>query len=143
MAITTGVNNQFKSEVMLAEHNLQSNTLKVILVSSSQNVSAGGPNTYASVTSQLANGNGYTTGGETLATVSVSTVDSSGVVDFADVSWSSATFSANGCIIYNDSHSSKSIIAVYAFGGEKSATNGEFKLVVPAATSASAVIRLN
>ena len=43
MAITTGVNNQFKSEVMLAEHNLQSNTLKVILVSSSQNVSAGGP----------------------------------------------------------------------------------------------------
>tara|TARA_R110000823_G_scaffold244490_2_gene368773 strand:+ start:179 stop:610 length:432 start_codon:yes stop_codon:yes gene_type:complete len=143
MAITTGVNNQFKSEVMLAEHNLQSNTLKVILVSSSQNVSAGGPNTYASVTSQLANGNGYTTGGETLATVSVSTVDSSGVVDFADVSWSSATFSANGCIIYNDSHSSKSIIAVYDFGGEKSATNGEFKLVVPAATSASAVIRLN
>tara|TARA_R100000963_G_scaffold32663_1_gene24514 strand:+ start:421 stop:852 length:432 start_codon:yes stop_codon:yes gene_type:complete len=143
MAITTGVNNQFKSEVMLAEHNLQSNTLKVILVSSSQNVSAGGPNTYASVTSQLANGNGYTTGGETLATVSVSTVDSSGVVDFADVSWSSATFSANGCVVYNDSHSSKSIIAVYDFGGEKSATNGEFKLVVPAATSASAVIRLN
>jgi hypothetical protein len=143
MAITTGVNNQFKSEVMLAEHNLQSNTLKVILVSSSQNVSAGGPNTYASVTSQLANGNGYTTGGETLATVSVSTVDSSGVVDFADVSWSGATFSANGCIVYNDSHSSKSIIAVYDFGGEKSATNGEFKLVVPAATSASAVIRLN
>jgi hypothetical protein len=143
MAITTGVNNQFKSEVMLAEHNLQSNTLKVILVSSSQNVSAGGPNTYASVTSQLANGNGYTTGGATLATVSVSTVDSSGVVDFADVSWSSATFSANGCVIYNDSHSSKSVIAVYDFGGEKSATNGEFKLVVPAATSASAVIRLN
>ena len=143
MAMTTGVNNQFKSEVMLAEHNLQSNTLKVILVSSSQNVSAGGPNTYASVTSQLANGNGYTTGGETLATVSVSTVDSSGVVDFADVSWSSATFSANGCVIYNDSHSSKSVIAVYDFGGEKSATNGEFKLVVPAATSASAVIRLN
>ena len=143
MAITTGVNNQFKSQVMLAQHNLQSNTLKVILVSSSQNVSAGGPNTYASVTSQLANGNGYATGGKTLATVSVSTVDSSGVVDFADVSWSSATFSANGCIIYNDSHSSKSIIAVYDFGGEKSATNGEFKLVVPAATSASAVIRLN
>jgi len=143
MAITTGVNNQFKSQVLLAEHNLQSNTLKCILVSSSQNVSAGGPNTYASVTSQLANGNGYTTGGATLATVSVSTVDSSGVVDFADVSWSSATFSANGCIIYNDSHSSKSIIAVYDFGGEKSATNGEFKLVVPAATSASAVIRLN
>ena len=143
MAITTGVNNQFKSEVMLAEHNLQSNTLKVILVSSSQNVSAGGPNTYASVTSQLANGNGYTTGGKTLATVSVSTVDSSGVVDFADVSWAAATFSANGCIIYNDSHSSKSVIAVYDFGGVKSATNGEFKLVVPAATSASAVIRLN
>jgi hypothetical protein len=143
MAITTGVNNNFKREVMLAEHDLNSNTLKVILVSSAQNVSAGAPNTYTSITAEVANGSGYTTGGETLADVTVTEVSSSGVVDFADVSWSSATFSANGCVIYNDSHSSKSIIGVYDFGGEKSATNGEFKLVVPSATSSSAVIRLN
>ena len=143
MAITTGVNNTFKQAVMLGEHDLNTNTIKVVLVSSSQNVSAGDPNTYTSISGQLANGNGYTTGGATLASVTVTQVSSSGVVDFADVSWSDATFSANGCIIYNDSHSSKSVIAVYDFGGEKSATNGEFKLVVPSATSASAVIRLN
>ena len=143
MEITTGVNNTFKQAVMLGEHDLNTNTIKVVLVSSSQNVSAGDPNTYTSISGQLANGNGYTTGGETLASVTVTQVSSSGVVDFADVSWSDATFSANGCIIYNDSHSSKSVIAVYDFGGEKSATNGEFKLVVPSATSASAVIRLN
>ena len=127
MAITTGVNNIFKQAVMLGEHDLNTDTIKVALVSSSQNVSAGDPNTYTSISGQLANGNGYTTGGATNASVS----------------WSDATFAANGCIIYNDSHSSKSVIAVYDFGGEKSATNGEFKLVVPSATSASAVIRLN
>ena len=143
MAITTGVNNTFKQAVMLGEHDLNTNTIKVVLVSSSQNVSASDPNTYTSISGQLANGNGYTTGGETLASVTVTQVSSSGVVDFADVSWSDATFSANGCIIYNDSHSSKSVIAVYDFGGEKSATSVEFKLVVPSATSASAVIRLN
>jgi hypothetical protein len=143
MAITTGVNNTFKQAVMLGEHDLNTNTIKVVLVSSSQNVSASDPNTYTSISAELASGNGYTTGGETLASVTVTQVSSSGVVDFADVSWSSATFSANGCIIYNDSHSSKAVIAVYDFGGEKSATNGEFKLVVPSATSASAVIRLN
>ena len=143
MAITTGVNNTFKQAVMLGEHDLNTNTIKVVLVSSSQNVSASDPNTYTSISAELASGNGYTTGGETLASVTVTQVSSSGVVDFADVSWSSATFSANGCIIYNDSHSSKAVIAVYDFGGEKSATTGEFKLVVPSATSASAVIRLN
>ena len=143
MAITTGVNNTFKQAVMLGEHDLNTNTIKVVLVSSSQNVSASDPNTYTSISAELASGNGYTTGGETLASVTVTQVSSSGVVDFADVSWSDATFAANGCIIYNDSHSSKSVIAVYDFGGEKSATNGEFKLVVPSATSASAVIRLN
>ena len=143
MAITTGVNNIFKQEVMLGEHDLNTNTLKVALVSSSQNVSAGDPNTYTSITGELASGNGYTTGGATLANVTVTQVSSSGVVDFADVSWSAATFTANGCIIYNDSHSSKAVIAVYDFGGAKSATNGEFKLVVPSATSSSAVIRLN
>ena len=143
MAITTGVNNIFKQAVMLGEHDLNTDTIKVALVSSSQNVSASDPNTYTSISGELASGNGYTTGGATLASVTVTQVSSSGVVDFADVSWSDATFAANGCIIYNDSHSSKSVIAVYDFGGEKSATNGEFKLVVPSATSASAVIRLN
>ena len=113
MAITTGVNNIFKQAVMLGEHDLNTNTIKVALVSSSQNVSAGHPAVYASIGAEIANGNGYTTGGATLASVTVTQVSSSGVVDFADVSWSDATFAANGCIIYNDSHSSKSVIAGY------------------------------
>ena len=141
MAITTGVNNQFKSEVMLAEHNLQTNTLKVILVSSSQNVSAGGPNTYASVTSQLANGNGYTTGGETLATVSVSTIDSSGIVDFADVSFSNSTISASGAMIYNSSAGNRAI-AVVSFGGTVASTAGTFTVAMPTADASNAIIRL-
>ena len=64
MAITTGVNNTFKQAVMLGEHDLNTNTLKVALVSSSQNVSASNPNTYTSITGEVANGNRNTTGGE-------------------------------------------------------------------------------
>ena len=86
MAITTGVNNIFKQEVMLGEHDLNTNTLKVALVSSSQNVSAGDPNTYTSITGELASGNGYTTGGATLASVTVTQVSSSGVVDGVNMS---------------------------------------------------------
>jgi MFS-type transporter involved in bile tolerance (Atg22 family) len=59
MAITTGVNNIFKQAVMLGEHDLNTNTIKVALVSSSQNVSAGHPAVYASIGAELANGNGF------------------------------------------------------------------------------------
>ncbi len=147
MAITSGVLKTFKKEVMLAEHDLNSNTIKIGLVSSTASATpTGGPYTYTSLASQgteLASGNGYTTGGETLASVTVTNADGSGVVDFDNVTITDATFTARAAFIYNDSHSSKAMIAYYDFGADKSASGGNFVMTVPAATSAAAIIRLN
>ena len=148
MAITSGVNNKFKRDVMLEEHDINSDVLRLALVSSSSSASNGGPDTYGSVTAEISgtsDGTGeskYTTGGVTLTDVTVTQVSSSGVVDFADVSWTSATWTARGAVIYNETNSDK-VVAVYDFGGDKTATNGTFQLVIPSATSAAAVIRLN
>ena len=75
--------------------------------------------------------------------VSVTNADGSGDVDFDNVTISDATFTARAAFIYNDSHSSKAMIAYYDFGTDKSASGGNFVMTVPAATSAAAIIRLN
>ena len=147
MAITSGILKTFKAQVMLAEHDLNTNTLKIGLVSSGASCSPStGPFTYTSLVSnggELANGNGYSTGGTTLADVTVTNEGTSGVVDFSNVTLTDATFTARGAFIYNDSHSTKSMIAYYDFGADKSASAGNFVMTIPSATSAAAIIRLN
>jgi len=147
MAITSGILKTFKAEVMLGEHDLNTNTIKIGLVSSGASCSpANGPFTYTSLASaggELANGNGYTTGGTTLADVTVTNASTSGVVDFSNVTLTDSTFTCRGAFIYNDSHSSKAMIAYYDFGADKSASAGNFVMTVPSATSAAAIIRLN
>jgi len=148
MAITSGINIIFKKDVMLEQHNLPSDTLKIALVSSSGSASNGGPNTLASISGEISGtsdgtGNsGYVTGGTTVSNVTVSNVSSSGVVDFDDVQWTSVTFTARGAVMYNATNSNK-VIAVYDFGGDKAVTNGTFQLTIPSATSAAAIVRLN
>ena len=142
MAITSGINIVFKKDVMLEQHNLPSDTLRIALVSASGSASNGGPDTIASISGQISGtsdgsgGSGYVTG------VTVSNVSSSGVVDFSDVSFTSVTFTARGAILYNETNSNK-VIAVYDFGGDKAVTNGTFQLTIPSATSAAAIVRLN
>ena len=148
MAFTSGINIIFKKDVMLEQHNLPSDTLKIALVSSSGSASNGGPNTLASISGEISgtsdgSGNsGYVTGGTTVSNVTVSNVSSSGVVDFDDVQWTSVTFTARGAVMYNATNSNK-VIAVYDFGGDKAVTNGTFQLTIPSATSAAAIVRLN
>ena len=148
MAITSGINIIFKKDVMLEQHNLPSDTIKIALVSSSGSASNGGPNTLASISGEISgtsdgSGNsGYVTGGTTVSNVTVSNVSSSGVVDFDDVQWTSVTFTARGAVMYNATNSNK-VIAVYDFGGDKAVTNGTFQLTIPSATSAAAIVRLN
>lgn len=148
MAITSGINIVFKKDVMLEQHNLPSDTLRIALVSSSASASNGGPDTIASISGEISGtsdgsgASGYVTGGVTVTGVTVTNVSSSGVVDFSDVSFTSVTFTARGAILYNETNSNK-VIAVYDFGGDKSVTNGTFQLTIPSATSAAAIVRLN
>jgi len=94
-------------------------------------------------TNEVANGNGYTTGGFTMAGRAVSLSGSTAIIDWTtDPNWSAATFSADGMLIYNSSKSNKAV-AVYLFSNAPvSATAGTFTAVLPAADASNAIVRL-
>ncbi len=139
MAISSGVAIKFKEDCLLGVHDFASATFKIALYSSVASLSNG---TSVYITSaELGNGNGYTTGGN-IVTVADVTIDGSvAYVDFVDASWTSATFTASGCLIYNSSQSNKTV-AVIDFGGEKTATNGTFSVQFPAAGATTAIVRV-
>ena len=105
----------------------------------------------AAVSDEVANGGGYTTGGATLATYAsgpnnatptVITGTGSWIDWTVDPTWTSATFTASGCFIYDDTHLNKLVLAVFDFGGDKTVTAGTFTVVLPAPAAATAVVQL-
>ena len=144
MAITTAMCNSFKQELLGGVHDLDTDTLKIALIkkSPSGTYNASTAN-YSTVTgnSDEATGTNYTTGGNTLAGATIALSGSTATVDFNDTTWSSATISADGCIIYNTSQGNKAI-AVIDFGGTKTSTNGDYVVQFPAADASNAIIRI-
>ena len=144
MAITTAMCNSFKQELLGGVHDLDTDTLKIALIKNSPSgtYNASTAN-YSTVTgnSDESTGTNYTTGGNTLAGATIALSGSTATVDFSDTTWSSATISADGCIIYNTSQSNKAI-AVIDFGGTKTSTNGDYVVQFPAADASNAIIRI-
>jgi len=144
MAITSAICNSFKQEILVATHDFTASTgdtFKIALFTSSATL--GASTTAYSTTNEITNdaGTAYTAGGENL-TSSTPVLDSStAVCDFDNVSWTSATFTANGALIYNSSKSNKAVCAI-AFGGDKTATNGTFTVQFPTADASNAIIRI-
>ena len=144
MAITTAMCNSFKQELLGGVHDLDTNTLKIALIKASPTGTYGAATTnYSDVTgnSDEATGTNYTTGGNTLAGATISLDGSTAIIDFTDTTWSSATVSADGCVIYNTSQANKAI-ATIDFGGSKTSTNGDFVVQFPAAAASTAIIRI-
>ena len=146
MAITQAMSTLFKKDVLLGDHHLDSDVIMIALYTSSASLGAA---TDGYVTSgQVANGNGYTTGGVALASKAVTENSTSGVFDAADPQWTSATFTARGALIYNKtlgdaSSNSRGAIAILDFGGDFSVSGGTFKIVFPAATANTAIVRID
>jgi len=140
MAITQAMCTQFKRDVMLGLHDLDTDTIKIALYTSSATLNA--TTTAYSATNEVANGNGYTTGGVTLANASVITNSTSGCFDSDNPEWTSATFTARGALIYNDTESDLAI-AVLDFGGDFSVAGGTFRIVFPAQTANTAIVRID
>lgn len=140
MAISQAMCTQFKRDVMLGLHDLDSDTIKIALYTSSASLSAA--TTTYTTSNEVASGNGYTTGGETLANASVIVNSTSGCFDADDPTWSSATFTARGALIYNDTESDLAI-AVLDFGGDFTVAGGTFKIIFPAQTASNAIIRFD
>ena len=141
MAITSAICTSFKQEILVGTHNLTASsgdTFKLALFTSSASLGAA---TTAYSTSNEVSGTGYSAGGATLTSVTPTTDGTTAVCDFADVSFTSASFTANGCLIYNDSQSDKAV-AVIAFGGDKTVSSGTFTIQFPTADASNAIIRI-
>jgi len=138
MAITQAMATSFKSEILQEGHNLASDTIKIALFTSSASL---GASTTAYSTSNEVSGTGYTAGGETLTNQAVSTTGTTAHFDADDPTWTSASFTARGALIYNSTNSDKAI-AVLDFGGDFTVSSGTFKIVFPAA-GANAIIRID
>ena len=146
MSISQAMSTLFKKDVLLGDHHLDSDVIMIALYTSSASLSAA---TDGYITSgQVANGNGYTTGGVALASKAVTENSTSGVFDAADPEWTSATFTAAGALIYNKtlgdaSSNARGAIAILTFGGDFSVAGGTFKIVFPAATANNAIVRID
>ena len=120
--------------------------LKIALFTSSASLGAG--TTDYSTSNEISNtsGSAYTAGGATLTNSGVWFIINNCICDFADVTYSSASFTANGALIYNTTtdggSSTTDAVAIIAFGGDKTASNGTFKIEFPTADASNAIIRL-
>lgn len=139
MAITSAVCNSFKQEVLGAIHDLDTDTIKIALYTSSASLDA---TTTAYTTSNEIVASGYTAGGNTLSGAVISLDSGTAIVDFSDTTWSAATITARGALIYNSSKSNKAI-AVIDFGADKISTNGDFTVQFPVAVAATAILRIS
>ena len=145
MAIASAVCNTFKTEVLRAIHNFTAssgNTFNLAMYTSS--ASMGASTTAYSSTNEISNsaGSAYSAKGKALTSVTPALDSSTAVCDFANISWTSASFTANGCLIFNDSATGDPAVCVIAFGGDKVVTNGTFTIEFPAADSSNAILRI-
>ena len=138
MAISQAMCTSFKAEILDEQHDLVADTIKIALYTSSASLGAG---TTAYATTNEITGTGYTAGGVALGSKTVDTSGTTAYFDSADPSWTSASFTANGALIYNDTNSDKAI-AVLAFGGDFTVAGGTFQIVFPAA-GANAIVRID
>jgi len=150
MSIAQTATTSFKVELLQAVHNFgptSPDTFKIALYTGAANI---GPSTTAyTTTNELPNGNGYTTGGNTL-TISVSPTsgnNSSAVptayISFSNTSWTNATFTCRGALIYNDTATGNPSVAVLDFGSDKTVNNDTFQIIFPTPDANSAIVRIS
>jgi hypothetical protein len=131
----------YKREVLAGTHT-SAHAYKLALVTSLSGLSAAST-TYTGIANEVANGNGYATGGAALSGFTTGSDGTTAWVDFtSDPSWAAATITAVGGLIYNDTLAGKNAVMVLDFGGTKTSTNGTFAITFPTADATNALIRL-
>jgi len=141
MSITSALCTSFKQEILVGTHNFTAtsgNTFKLALYTSSATLNA---STTAYTTSNEVSGTGYTAAGAALTSVTPTTSGTTAFCDFADLTFSSSTITANGALIYNDTQSDEAVCSL-AFGGDKTSTAGDFTIQFPTADASNAIIRI-
>ena len=141
MAITQAVCTSFKQEILVEGHNFtgSADTFKIALYTSSATLSAS--TTAYSSSNEVSDSGSYSAGGGSLTSVTPTTSGTTALCDFADISFTSATITARGALIFNSTDSNKAV-AVLDFGGDKTSTSGTFTIQFPAADASNAILRL-
>lgn len=138
----------FKQELLYGVHDFDASTgdtFKLALYTSDATLNAA---TTAYTTSDEVSGTGYTAGGQALTAVNPSTSGTTAFVDFADETFTTATITARGALIYNSTPNTASLsvtnpaVVVLDFGEDKTVTAGDFTVVFPTANATSAIIRI-
>jgi hypothetical protein len=141
VAITQSISSSFKTELLTGTHNFTASTgdqFKISLYTSSATLDSA---TTAYTSSNEVVGTGYTATGANLTSVTPVLSGTTALCDFDDISWTTATITARGALIYNSSKSNKAV-AVFDFGSDRISTSSTFLVTFPAADASNAVIRL-
>jgi hypothetical protein len=133
----------FKQEILQGVHNFTNgtgNTFKLALYDNSASFTAA--TTAYTATNEVPDSGSYAAGGGTLTNVTPTTSGTTAFTDFADLSFTTATITAFGALIYNDTAAGNPTVCVLDFGGAKTSTAGTFTIIFPAATASDAIIRI-
>jgi hypothetical protein len=133
----------FKVELMRGVHNFTTstgNTFKLALYDNSASFTAA--TTTYTATNEVAASGSYVAGGGALTNVTPSSTGTTAFTDFADLSFTAATITAYGALIYNDTAAGDPTVCVLDFGGAKTSTSGTFTIIFPTNDSTSAIIRI-
>jgi len=133
----------FKQELMQGIHNFTASTgdtFKLALYDNSASFTAA--TTAYTATNEVPNSGSYSAGGGTLTNITPTTSSTTAFTDFDDLSFTSATITAYGALIYNDSAVGDPAVCVLDFGGAKTSTSGTFTIVFPTADATNAIIRI-
>ena len=145
MAIASVLTNTFKEELLQAGHNFNASgdtpagdAFKIALYDDTASM---GTTTTVYSTSDEVSGTGYSAGGNALTNTGTAKSTVTAYTDFSDTSWTSASFTARGCLIYNSTNSNKAVCAIN-FGADKTVTTGTFTIQFPAQTAGNAIIQI-
>jgi hypothetical protein len=148
ISITTAMPTSFKVEILKAVHDFTASTgdtFKIALLKAA----ASGSGTFGAATTnysdlgadELATGSGYTQDDQTLVSITPVADGTTAICDFDNTTWSAATFTTSGALIYNSS-ASNAAVAVLSFGGDQQVSSGDFEIQFPTAAAATAIIRI-
>ena len=138
MAISQAMCSSYKEQLLGAVHDMDTDVFYIALYTSSATLSAA-TTVYAATNEVVAVG--YTAGGNILSGAAITLSGTTAFVDFDNTTWTTATITARGALIYNSSKSNKAV-AVLDFGGDKSSTAGDFTVIMPTPDAANALIRI-
>ena len=132
----------FKVELLAGTHNFTTgtgDTYKLALYDNSASFTAA---TTAYTATNEVSGTGYSAGGGTLTNVTPTSSGTTAFIDFDDLTFSTATITARGALIYNSSAAGDPAVCILDFGGDKTSTAGDFTIVFPTADASNAIVRI-